>query len=97
MKKFLIPFLAGVILLSISSLSFASPDFNNPATETGTLQLFGDDDFYINGFELEDLSKSQEHQLRPLVGKKVTIKGFYEKKNFTNTVDEIYVSEIIPQ
>lgn len=95
MKKKVIPFLAALALFAFTAVSMASPDFNNPAEETGTLMLFGDDDFYINGYELEDLSKTQERQLYQLVGKQVTIKGFYEKKHKDYPVDEIYVNEII--
>lgn len=95
MKKKIIPFLAAIALFAFTAISLASPDFNKPAEETGVLQLFGDDDFYINGYELEDLSKAQERQLYPLVGKQVTIKGFYEKQHKNYPVDEIYVTEVI--
>lgn len=94
MKKTLITLLAVISLFSFTVVAFAKPDFNSPATETGILQSFGDD-FYINGYELEDLSKAQEYQLMGLVGKTVTIKGYYEKEKPPYEVDEIYVSEII--
>lgn len=95
MKKKATLFLTIFSLFALTAVSSASPDFSKPAEQTGTLQLFGDDDFYINGYELEDLSKAQEYQLFPLVGKTVTIKGYYEKAFFDRNVDEIYVNEII--
>ena len=94
MKKTLITLLAAVSLFTFNAVALAKPDFNKPATETGILQSFGDD-FYINGYELEDLSKAQEYQLFNLIGKTVTIKGYYEKEKAPYPVDEIYVSEII--
>lgn len=97
MKKKISLFVAALSLLAFSAVAFAKPDFNKPAEETGILQLLGDDDFYINGYELDDLSKAQERQLYPLVGKTVTIKGFYEKEYKDYPVDEIYVTEIIAQ
>lgn len=81
-------------LFSINTIAFASPDFNQPAVETGVLELYGDD-FYINDYELEDLSKTQKRQLQDLVGQRITIKGFYETTKHSKQADEIYVSEII--
>jgi hypothetical protein len=96
MKKKLIVILTAISLFSLTAITSASPNFNNPAEETGILHLFGDDDFYINGYEIEDLSKAQKHQLRSLVGKTITIKGFYENEFLSSKIDEIYVTEIIP-
>lgn len=95
MKKKFTLFLAALSVFAFSAVALAKPDFNKPAEETGVLQLLGDDDFYINGYELEDLSQSQESQLYSLVGKTVTIKGFYEKEFRNYPVDELYVTEII--
>ncbi len=63
MKKRVAILLTPILLFSFSSISLASPDFNKPAEQSGVLELFGDDDFYINGYELEDLSKAQKHKL----------------------------------
>ena len=87
--------LLALAFLSTAAVSFASPDFNNPAQVTGVLQVFDGDDFYINNFELEDLNRSQKDQLRSLVGQEITVKGFYEKVHNNQTIDEISVTDII--
>ena len=84
----------------------ARPNYNSPIEKSGVLEQY-DDDFYINGVELElghsrgisadydqDGTKSPiKRELRGLVGKNVTVKGYLDHDNDYDD-DEIYVTEI---
>jgi hypothetical protein len=96
MKNKIALLLTILALFTFTAIAAAKPNFSKPATETGVLHLFDDDDFYINGYELEGLNRTQKQQLFSLVGKTITIKGYYEKKFQDFMIDEIYVNEIIP-
>lgn len=95
MRKKLLFALSSITLLGLAIYHYGTPDYNNPAKETGTLELLGKNKFFLNGYELENLSENQEYQLHQLVGKTITVKGFFEKAFRKSNIEEIYVSEII--
>lgn len=87
-----------MLLCAIFSLftivAFAAPDYNNPATETGMVSASNAGNFYVNGYNLESLTYQQKIQLQSLIGKTITVKGYYEKKPHSNEIDDIYVTMI---
>lgn len=93
MKTKVISLLAFFSFFSV--IAFASPDYNNPATIKGIVYELNDETFYVNGYLLHELTKEQINQLGLLVGKKVTVKGFYEK-NYLRYMgpNEVYVKEV---
>lgn len=97
MRKKLLFALSSVTLLGLAIYHHGTPDYNNPAEETGTLELLGKNNFFLNGYELENLSENQEYQLHQLVGKTITVRGFFEKTFCKSNIAEIYVSEIVSQ
>lgn len=84
------------ILSLFSMTACAAPDFDKPVEITGRLYHFSGNDFFINDHRLRDLNPMQEAELLPLVGRAITIKGFYEKERIPfKKAHEIYVTEII--
>lgn len=92
MKKKIMLLCAIFSLFSI--VTFAAPDFNNPATETGVIHASNDGKYYVNGYKLQDLENKEKVWLHSLVGKTAVIKGFFEKKPHFNDIDAIYVTEV---
>lgn len=95
MKKKIFLSLVGTSLLGLGIYYLGKPDYRNPADEVGTLYLVGND-FYLNGFELERLTKEQRVRLFELLDQPIRVIGFFEKSFLGSKIEEIHVTQIMP-
>lgn len=108
MKKMIVGITMAVLLGGLGVMvAEAQPNYNSPLEKSGVLEEY-DDDFYVNGVELElgqgrtigedynqDGVKSPiKQELRGLVGKNITVKGYLDHDDDYDNDDELYVTEI---
>ena len=108
MKKMIVGITMAVLVGGLGVMvAEAQPNYNSPLEKSGVLEEY-DDDFYVNGVELElgqgrtigedynqDGVKSPiKQELRGLVGKNITVKGYLDHDDDYDNDDELYVTEI---